>query len=158
ADIALDHIGEVLGRAAQWLVAEFTERGSELRRFQALVDLDIELVDHVARRVGRRQQPGPTRRDEAGEAALGHGRQVRQFRDALAAGGGRRAKLAALDQPRGRVWPCLAVQSNPIATGTTALSCAPLCGAVHPCILDKRWYTKSRVQRSLCPPQAQRQG
>src|SRR6516164_3684562 len=68
-DIALDHVGEVLWRAAQWLIAEFGERGLELQ-FQASVDLEIELVDHLARGVRRRQQPGPTRRDEAGEAAL----------------------------------------------------------------------------------------
>src|SRR5262249_41434695 len=133
-DVAIDHIGEVLRRAAQWLIAELGERGSEFRRFQTRVDLDIELVDHVARRVRRRQQPGPTRRDEAGEAALGHGRQVRQLRDALGASRGERAKFAALDQRVVCAWVSTSIWIGSLCVlflFTPVRTCRPVCLSVY---------------------------
>src|SRR5262249_49734623 len=119
--------------------------GLHFRGLRACVDVDIGLVDHVARRVRRRQQPGPTRRDEAGEAALGHGRQVRQLRDALGASRGERAKFAALNQRVVCAWVSTSIWIGSLCVlflFTPVRTCRPVCLSVY--------WTKL-VIRSACP-------
>src|SRR5262249_60079046 len=83
------------------VIAERGERRSKLRRFETLIDLSVEPVDHRARRAHWRQEPSPTGRDKPGKSALGHRRQVRQLRDMFGTGRGELAKLAASNEWQG---------------------------------------------------------
>ena len=96
-----DHLAEVLGRAGDRLAAELGQALAHLRVGQRAVDLGVDLVDELARRVLRHADAEP-----GGRLVAGHGladrRQVRQRRLALLRGDRQRAQLAALDVADGR--------------------------------------------------------
>ena len=81
------------GEPERGLRADLGETVVHLLRFQAVIDRGVELGDDIRRRAGRHDDAGPERRDVIGDAALRHGRHVRQLRMALCAGDSERLDL-----------------------------------------------------------------
>src|SRR6516165_2866735 len=91
-----DQLAEVGGRARKHRAAEIGKPRLHLGIGEGRIDLFVELVDNLGRRVFRRADAGPEARLVA-RHEFGNRRDVRQHRRACRGGHGERAKLAAPD-------------------------------------------------------------
>src|SRR5262249_26286166 len=76
--LAVDVVGELLRRAAQYVDALLLQRLDHVAGLERLVGGARELLDDVGRRAGRCHQPAPYTGVEALEARFFHGGQIRR--------------------------------------------------------------------------------